>query len=278
MDQLIECVTSTNLSYLTKYGVRLCESFLRYVEPPTTLVVYCDATLENQSLDAYAAVLPPDPDKRISIRDLGALPGVFSYVQDAAMRVAQARGSGYADDPDERLLAKGYRYEWDAVTFGKKGMSLSFALLSRLTSSKPNRRPRYIFWLDADGVIIQPMTTEFLVSLLGDKGIAHFARTDPHTETGFIGFDLSAPGVGEFTREYASYWFDRKVFKLSGWADTHVFDAALDDARPYGLSTRNLSTTPRGHVIAASPLGQYFDHQKGQRKIHALAKAKGAAR
>lgn len=256
---MIEFVTSVNQSYHRLYGHRLCDSFLRYVEEPAKLIIYCDGTLEGLPGEPSEAYGNHGDGSRIELRDLGWVSGAQAYLENAKARVEDKMKTTLPDDPDARLKANNYFYRFDAVKFGKKGLAIADGLR---TSSA-----RYVFWCDADVIIEKPITQEFLIGLLDGASIACFQRSKPHTETGFIGFDKTASGMDIFTELYHSYWHDGKVFYLTGWTDCDVFDASVTEALHSGLVVRNLSTQPKGHVIAASQLGDYLDHQKGRRRL-----------
>lgn len=258
---MLEFVTSVSQAYHRYYGHRLCRTFLEHIPQPASLNVYCDGSLDIQNQEPFEAYGEGHPAGIIRLRDLGWVNGAREFITAAQVRMTDKLGGVIlSNDPDQRMMYKRYDYRWDVVKFGKKGLSLSDAL--NVSES------RYLFWLDADVVIKQRLSHEFLLALFDGNGICCYQREWPHTEAGFIGFDLEAPGIDVFKRTYASYWHDKKVFDLkNGWTDCNVFDASLVVAGDHGLRVRNLSSIPRGHVMAASPLGQYLDHQKGKRRF-----------
>lgn len=252
---MISVVTSVNFPYWQKYGHRLAESFHRFVDPSIVLTVYHEAEWEKTAPASYMDLAPSGCIRYV---DMSVIPGAAAFFERARPIVAKKIGR-LDDDPDQRLANKSRDYLWDAVTFGKKAFALTHALATTRD---------YLFWMDADVVILKGLTHDFLVGLLDGRGICAFLRTVPHTECGFMGFDMGAIGVRQFAEFYSDFWTKGMIFaRTDGWTDCHAFDAATTRAtKEAGLKMKNLSTQPRGHVMAASPLAEYLDHQKGRRK------------
>lgn len=130
-----------------------------------------------------------------------------------------------------------------------------------------------LIWLDADVITHKPITHEILESeLLPQDGqiVSYLGRKDaPHSECGFVGYDL-ANGGHSFIQQMYDYYVTDKVLTLAGWTDCDVFDEALKHCKG-----RNLSEGLEGwHVWPASPLGKYTEHRKGARKFNDGAKIK----
>lgn len=129
-----------------------------------------------------------------------------------------------------------------------------------------------LIWLDADVVTHTALTHEILESeLLPRDGevVSYLGRKDaPHSECGFVGYNLKAGASHIVTAMHKRYISD-SIFDLSGLTDCDVFDACLDDLAG-AIPKRNLSENLEGwHVWPASPLGKYMAHNKGQRKYEA---------
>jgi hypothetical protein len=248
-------VSSVNFSYHELCGREFLESFLRFVDSTVWLQLWCDAGIEGHKVSDYAIPFGEFQDRVIRY-DMGQLYSVRSFLSLIRRRGAPI----FSTDPSERLhFGSGYDYRKDVRTFGLKGLALSEALSWY--------DPRYVFWVDADTVFRKPLSLNFLLDLFGDSSIVYFGRESPHSETGFVGIDRMGKGVEEFRQEYTKCWTEGKVFDLSGWTDSHVFDHALAKAKLKGLRAKNLSTLPRGHVVPSSVLGPYLEHRKGPRKL-----------
>lgn len=252
MPEKIEFVTSASLPYYERYGFRLIGSFRKFA-PTDALTVYAEDFL----LDSEAVC------RRVRFRGLMEVPGIREFLRRARPKVEEKLGMKVTSDPDERLANPKWDYRWDAVTFGKKAFAIIDAL--RTTAAE------YLFWIDADVVIRKPLPTEVLTGLFKGADIVYFGRSKPHSECGFVGWRMS-DRVKIFTDRYAAFYEEDEIFQLTGWTDCHAFDAALAYARDkaQAITARNLSTKEGGHVIEASPLGAYLDHQKGRRKQEAV--------
>jgi len=89
---------------------------------------------------------------------------------------------------------------------------------------------------------------------------------DTHTETGFIGFNLSTIGTSEFIERNFNYWVTGDVLNLEYKTDCHTFDATRKELN---LNYNNLceemgEISPIGsRVIEASKLNTFLTHNKG---------------
>lgn len=251
----VELVTSVNLAYHQRYGTRLVSSFLEHVPSTVTLKVYHEASTERVDPARYGLSHP-----RLAAVDLHAVTGYPAFLA-GAQRTVEKRIGMVPTDPDIRAKKKGYNYLWDAITFGKKAHAFIHAAR--------NSKARWLFWVDADVVFRRSVPEELLPGLFKPgQSVVYFGRKGQHAETGFFGVDLEAARTDAFLGEYSAFWEKGRVFELKeGWTDSHTFDVAIQRAyQVNGFAAGNISTMPGGHVIAASPLGFYMDHQKGPRK------------
>jgi hypothetical protein len=91
-------------------------------------------------------------------------------------------------------------------------------------------------------------------------------KKDTHTETGFIGFNFTLPGTGDFIRRNFDYWLNQDILQLEFKTDCHTFDATRNELN---LSYNNLcepmgEISPVGsRVIEASIIGEFMIHHKG---------------
>jgi hypothetical protein len=147
--------------------------------------------------------------------------------------------------------------------------------------------------IDADCIFISKISNDFFNGILQDHNIAFLGRenfkvmrhggydsqgnyihtqtvpattADTHTETGYIGFNMTLPGTREFIKNNFEYWTSGKVLDLEYKTDCHTFDAVR---RELPLKYNNLcdsmgDTSPIGsRVIEASCLGSFLIHHKG---------------
>lgn len=106
--------------------------------------------------------------------------------------------------------------------------------------------------IDADCLFINKVSESFFENMLNDFNIAFLGREnfkmmrhgaydpsgnyihtktveatkkDTHTETGYIGFNFSQPGTGDFIKRNFNYWLNQDVLSLEFKTDCHTFDA-----------------------------------------------------
>ena len=115
-------------------------------------------------------------------------------------------------------------------------------------------------WLDADVVTLKRVPSDFLERMTAAP--VTYLNRHPVPETGFMGF---GEGCQPFLRAYREIYESGAVYELDGWADTHVARAAAELS---GTEVANLCPGAKGwgHPWCRSPLAEYMDHRKGQRK------------
>lgn len=147
--------------------------------------------------------------------------------------------------------------------------------------------------IDADCVFIKKIPEDFFNKILNNYNIAFLGREnfktirhgaydsqnnyihtktveatkrDTHTETGYIGFNLSLTGTKDFVKRNFNYWLKQDVLNLEFKTDCHTFDATR---RELNLKYNNLcdpmgEISPIGsRVIENSVIGEFMIHHKG---------------
>jgi lipopolysaccharide biosynthesis glycosyltransferase len=146
--------------------------------------------------------------------------------------------------------------------------------------------------LDSDCVFTKEVTEDFFDNILGDYNMAflgreHFktmrhggyvdgkyvctnicsaTKKDTHTETGFLGFNLTQEGTKELILENFKYWVDGRVLSLEFKTDCHTLD---ESRKKMNLKYNNLceplgEISPIGSkVIEATVVGEFLTHEKG---------------
>lgn len=131
----------------------------------------------------------------------------------------------------------------------------------------------YVIWLDADVITKKAIKMKDLQKWLPneDQVVSCLDRIEmAHSECGFVAYRLDDTGVKLLT-EMRNMYIDDSVLSLSGWTDCHVFDHLR---KTHGYKSKNLSEgLPGHHVWNLSPLGQFMEHHKGNRKFNDGLKA-----
>ena len=130
--------------------------------------------------------------------------------------------------------------------------------------------PGFVFWLDADVVLNQPVPEEFLRGLLDYYALAYLGREGFYTETGFIGFNTAHESFKAFRQKYEDCYRRGIILTLQRWHDCEAFDWARAQIAYVG---NNLSEFYRHkqtalHVLPKTVLAPYMVHEKGGRKFN----------
>jgi len=158
-------------------------------------------------------------------------------------------------------------YRFQAIKFCYK----AFAVSSR---NRPDCD--WWIWLDADTVTKKKIDAEFFDSVLDENCVASYlGRKDwDHSECGFVAYNMLNGGK-EFLSEFRDRYTSGRVFNLSQWHDSYVFDRIMDRFLDRGYKFKNLSEGISGlNVWPETILGSYIDHNKGpiaKRKLYNAA-------
>jgi hypothetical protein len=151
-------------------------------------------------------------------------------------------------------------YRNDGVRFSHK----SYAIWHAAKNSNVNK----LFWLDADTILTNNITEQYLDKLLPDSYFtSYLGRVGKFTETGFIGFDLNHKYADEFFDEFIDFYNSDRIYsELPAYTDCHVYDATrnkfLDEKKITALDlTPDLGKSNFNHVHQG-----YMIHNKGENK------------
>lgn len=138
-------------------------------------------------------------------------------------------------------------------------------------------------WVDADVITFNPISHEVLNILSPSSGhISYLGREylDPkkyqtYSECGFMIFNLKNTLNTQFWDRFINIYLSLRVFELDEWHDSYVFDhirTGLEDENSDHVNAditrfELLPLSNPEHVFAASALGNFMDHKKGNRKI-----------
>jgi len=133
----------------------------------------------------------------------------------------------------------------------------------------------WLIWIDADVEFKNPVTPEWLASVLGGHKLAVLLRpANPNgAETGFTAYDLREKAVRHFINTMANEYLSGNVAERPDWTDGALF-AAVHREHKLGRMTHDLSVgigewaTAKGRKAARHPfphsiLGEVMEHHKG---------------
>ena len=235
-------LTSFSAKGYDKYGHRLL-SGIRHFMPGTALSVYSENVRQMPPLHRFALLYPLDR--------------VPTFARFHARHKDSLLYSGREVGPTWKQADrdKGYCFRYDALKFCRKVFAIADA--SRLINHGS------LTWIDADVYNIASPPVGFFEHLT-EMDVAYLGRTSAHSECGFIHFKLPAamPLIGAWENFYAS---DRFINERE-YHNSYLFDLAR--AEVPSVRCESISRPgSRGHVWVDSPLGRYFDHTKGDRKV-----------
>ena len=217
---------------------------------------FVDGFVENWPEEVHLRVFyedwePPEGGSRVSYHDLKDVGGMWRWIER------------HADDPKKNgIVERGGKvvrdYRFDALRYCKVVFPLK-VLMSDVTVD-------WLIRLDPDVVFKKPLPMEELERRLEpDRACGYLGRKDwPHSETGFVAFNLKRGGDRVISKMVDIYETDA-IFRLDGWTDCHAFDAARKHVEDHhGPRSRNFSEgVPGMHVWPRTWLGEYMEHLKG---------------
>lgn len=255
-----QLTTTMHAAGYLQYGCNMINSVLKHWPSNQTLVVYT----EGFELDAEQANNP-----RIIRRDLhSSSPELMAFKERHKNNLP---ANGFRDprrrDPD---------FAFNAVRFSHKVFALYHAVHNRLPDTDA------VVWIDADTVTHSDIPQNFLEDnfpLNPNTGIYYLGRTQQHSECGWMVFNCLNPHMKTFWKKFVDQYRQDKLFELSEWHDSYVFDYVRTQMESEGMS--NVNITPgyvRGHPFIDSFLGEYMDHMKGPKRKAAGRSAKHEAK
>lgn len=209
---------------------------------PTKIIVYVEKPIDIE-------------DEKIDVRNFFDIEGTMNFYQNIK-NTPICRG----------LTGNGkYNYNYDVWRFSRK----MFAQWDLLKDYKGK-----VFWIDADCLIKNPVTDDWLIKLFDGKGLLYLGRDGIYTETGFVGFDTENAKFKDFLKYYIGFIKHGWFVNHTRWHDCQAFDFAMEKS---GISGNNLSpffkipknkvmTLEQLDVFSRSVLGDYLYHAKGNLK------------
>lgn len=229
-----------------QYSGPFLETMARHLPREINLVIYSDEPIAN-----------PAPE-RFERRDMPATWRAF-----VERHSGDPIKCGRAEPPGRRWKDKerrgGYSFKWDAVRFAGQGFVPEDAA-GRLSDGD------VLVWLDADVVALRDIPADFFERLLGDEPGAYLGRPK-HSEIGYWSVRLD-----DMTRElcdtFADFYQCDALFQLGEWHSAFVWDESRISAEEnHGRKLKSLPPAGMsGHVWMNTPLVEYLDHLKGDRK------------
>jgi hypothetical protein len=263
--------TGWNLAGWHQYGRRFLESF-EVNWPEDVRLEICGEGDAMEATSAAASAL--EPRREITFRVLRGIPGCEEFIAEHGrdpVKCGRARRRDH--NWKERAVAAGYNWRYDAVKFCRQG----FIPHHVAACIGPEHRPSdFLCWLDGDVVTHAKIEHESVVTglLPQGKAIAFLGREPKHPDIAFQLYDLRMHQATDFLREFRHCYLSGEVFRLPEWHSAfvwrHVLRSSATAITRHGDRfvewAHNLTPGGSGHVWHQSPLAQWGDHLKGDRK------------
>ena len=146
----------------------------------------------------------------------------------------------------------GYSFRTDASKFCRKVFAIQHA-------ANQDHHQGLLAWMDADVRCFKAPPADVLEHLIGRTDIAFLGRENTHSECGFVIFRL--PAAISVIQRWANFYSTGAFEKEREWHDSYLFDMSV-----MNIVARNLTPGGKGHVWCDSPLAEFCDHMKGERK------------
>lgn len=259
---MIDLITTFNKDLFNEYSKNLLDTFLKKSGKNLRLNIFYEGDIEE-----IKNIYLSDSKK---IRFYEFISPEWNIFNKKFGHLVEANGYKIIENKNDEKLTKTFEksYKWNAVKF-------SFKVFSIYLASKLINISDKIVWLDADTVCLNYFEESDLeIFLPGDNELMTYLGRDtyptdfPHSETGFIGFNLLHEKFDSFIKTAISFYTTGEFFTLEGYHDCLIYDTSRLIFEMTGTHFRNLSGefTSENHPFVHCGLEKYFDHLKGTRK------------
>lgn len=257
MNRKFAVVTTFNDDGYIKYGKRMIETFDKFWPEEVDLYVYYEGTKPDIIVS-----------ERIKFLDLlKSCPDLVKFKErwkDDPIANGQPIGiSGGLTRPS--TVSKGENQKgsflWDAVRFSHKVYCVSH--------STTTIDADVVIWLDADTKTFSEIPAEFISNFIPEiVYTCYLGRKNQYSECGFVSYNIRHIEHKNFIRYWVNLYNTGKLFSLSEWHDSYVFDYVRKTfEKERSIKNHNLTFgNHHGHTFINCDLGKYIDHMKGKRK------------
>tara|TARA_B100000242_G_scaffold252459_1_gene194498 strand:- start:158 stop:1024 length:867 start_codon:yes stop_codon:yes gene_type:complete len=256
---MIDFITTFNERLYEEYAKKFLETFIEKSDESVRLNIFYDGNFD-EIINKYIANENKIRFFKFESKEWDNFYRKFGHLTDA---------NGYSFKiVDERHTLEGPSYRWKAVKF-------SFKVFSVYLASKIKNISSDLVWIDADNICVNSINKKNIKQFLPneDELMSYLGRDKvppefPHSETGFIGFNLRHEKFNSFIKTAISFYTTGEVFSLKFYHDCLVYDTTREIFQMAGIKFKNLSGEfiSEEHPMVKSELGKYFDHLKGQKR------------
>ena len=256
---MIDFITTFNERLYDEYAKNFLETFIEKSDESVRLNIFYEGNFDEIK-NKYAV----NEDK---VRFFEFQSNEWKIFYRKFGHLADANGYRFKHVDGNDML-EGPNFRWEAVKF-------SFKVFSIYLASNIKDISRDVVWIDADNVFINNVNEENIKQFLPneDELMSYFGRDAvppefPHSETGFIGFNLRHKKFNSFIKTAISFYTTGELFALKFYHDCLVYDTTREIFEMAGVKFKNLSGEfiSEEHPLVKSKLGKYFDHLKGEKR------------
>lgn len=254
---MIKFITSMNERLYKDYGQRFLTGWAESAGADTSLTVYGEGGTAWLNSSVYGPGIDAKPLESTEYQNFRAVFGRFFE--------ANGRVVGRAPEAPDRYIFR-YNYRYDALRFCFKAFSFLQAIDEDLSDFS------HLIWIDSDIVCRKKFSSVALSLILpsGEEIASYLGRTAfppqaPHSECGFVAFNLENKASLEFLRSFIDEYTRGRIFLRAEWHDSFIFDVVRLEYQARGFTFKNISGEHHAseHPFVLSPLGEFFDHLKG---------------
>lgn len=218
----------------------------------------------KRMLQSFMQNWPQEIPLLIALDDDLLLPDVqkFTRPQDAISVNWGKEHKEFVDRNKDKDDLQNYRKM--PVRFCHKVFAIARAYDAALKQKKDGEvAPRYLIWMDADVIMNRQITTQDIQECIPKEGdaLATLQRKDwPHSECGWMAFDIEGKGGELIVEMFKAYCTDR-IISQEQQDDSWMWDLICKE-KGYGV-TNLTSNAPGLDVWQHSPMGKWSRHYKG---------------
>ncbi len=253
----VTVVTGFSPKGLEEYGWNFIKGFCAYWPVEVNLVMYLEShkpDIRFSPIDRFVNGKRRKVDLKMMYEVEGCVEFIERHWEDP-----KANGTDVQPNWKEREREEGYNFKWDAVKWCRMAMFTGDASL-HIDQNKD-----ILVWLDGDVMTRRAIPQGFVEGLVGNYDVTYLGREPKHPDTAFVAFQ-SLNGL-RIARLWGAMYHEDAVFRLPETHSAYVFKHCMNDyATNFPTLLQNLTPKGRGHVWYQSPLADYMDHLKGQKR------------
>jgi hypothetical protein len=214
-------------------------------------------TIGKYSLASALKYFPENTSIILTTEDFNSFPKLNSKIKVLDLYSLNNGFKEFQDRWTGKTMAK-------VINFAKKGYTVLYAL--------ENSKADLMVWLDADANIKQPITVDFINSIIkknlgAQMGVTHDSG-EFTVESGYFMMNLRHSGRKDFAKFYRDYYDNDRCENMGRFYDSNVHGHALKDCEQIGHRFTEMNLRQEGNTpLRGSMIDGYVGHYKGKAKV-----------